>query len=294
MDQDEELAERFERQRPQLRPVAVRLLGSRTEADDAVQDAWLRASRADRSDVVNLGGWPTTIVAGVCLSQLQSRRARPEQPLDDDVPPPVAQSDPERDAVLADVVGGALLVVLDMLTSAERPAFVLHDLFAVPFDEVDRVLDRTPVAARQLASLARRRVAGARAGPSDPQRAAGGVRASLAASREGDFADLLVVLDPNVVLRANATAVLAAKAAAARGAPTPSPEVRSASAVAQVFSGRARAAQPALIDGLPGLVWAPGEDIRAVFDLLMSDRPGRRGPDAGRPAVLRELDIELL
>lgn len=294
MDQDHELAEQFERQRPHLRAVASRLLGSPAEADDAVQDAWLRASRADRSDVANLGGWLTTIVARVCLTQLQSRRARTEVPLDDEVGPHIADSDPERDAILADAVGGALLVVLDTLAPAERLAFVLHDLFAVPFDEVARVLHRTPVATRQLASRARRRVAGAEAGPTDRARAHGVVQAFLAASREGKFADLLAVLDPDVVLRADADAVRAATAAAAHGAPALAHELRGAAAVAQVFSGRAQAAQPARIDGLPGLVWAPGGDVRAVFDLLIHDGRVVAIEMLSDPEVVRHLEIELL
>lgn len=294
MDQDHELAEQFERQRPHLRAVAARLLGSPAEADDAVQDAWLRASRADRSDVANLGGWLTTIVARVCLTLLQSRRARTEVPLDDEVRPHIADSDPERDAILADAVGGALLVVLDTLAPAERLAFVLHDLFAVPFDEVARVLDRTPVATRQLASRARRRVAGAEAGPTDRARAQGVVQAFLAASREGKFADLLTVLDPDVVLRADADAVRAATAAAAHGAPALAHELRGAAAVAQVFSGRAQAAQPALIDGLPGLVWAPGGDVRAVFDLLIHDGRVVAIEMLTQPDVVRHFEIELL
>jgi len=260
-DGDPEFAEQFQRQRPQLRAVAVRLLGSHADADDAVQDAWLRASRADRADVVNLGGWLTTIVARVCLTRLQSRRTRPEQPLDGDVRLPQADSDPERDAVLADAVGDALLVVLDTLTPAERLAFVLHDLFAVPFDEVARVLHRTPVAARQLASRARRRVAGSQAGATDRARAQAVVQAFLAASREGRFTDLLTILDPDVV---------------------------------RVFSGRAQAARPALVDGLPGLVWAPADRVRAVFDLLVRDGRIIAVQMLADPATIQLLDIELL
>lgn len=293
-DGDPEFAEQFQRQRPQLRAVAVRLLGSHADADDAVQDAWLRASRADRADVVNLGGWLTTIVARVCLTRLQSRRTRPEQPLDGDVRLPQADSDPERDAVLADAVGGALLVVLDTLTPAERLAFVLHDLFAVPFDEVARVLHRTPVAARQLASRARRRVAGSQAGATDRARAQAVVQAFLAASREGRFTDLLTILDPDVVLRADPAAVQAATAAAAHGAPPLAADVRGAAAVARVFSGRAQAARPALVDGLPGLLWAPADRVRAVFDLLVRDGRIIAVQMLADPATIQLLDIELL
>jgi RNA polymerase sigma factor (sigma-70 family) len=290
-----ELAEQFERQRPRLHAVAVRLLGSAAEADDAVQDAWLRASRADRSDVVNLGGWLTTIVARVCLTVLQTRRTRPERALDEDVHPPVADSDPERDALLAETVGQALLVVLDTLAPAERLAFVLHDVFAVPFDEVAGVLDRTPVATRQLASRARRRLAGAGAGQAtDQARAEGVVRAFLLASRTGEFTDLLTVLDPDVVLRADPVAVRSAAAAVAQGAPALAPEVRGAAAVAHAFSGRAQAAQPALVDGLPGLIWAPGGEVRVVFDMVVHDDRIVAVEMLADPDLVRELEIELL
>ena len=291
MDQDELFAQQFEQQRPRLWAVAVRLLGEPAQADDALQDAWLRVSRADRSEVVNLAGWLTTVVARVCLTMLQARR--PEQPLDAVRPPP-ADDDPERDAVLADAVGGALLVVLDTLAPAERLAFVLHDLFAVPFDEVARVLDRTPGAARQLASRGRRRVAGAQAGPTDRQRAEGVVRAFLAASRQGEFADLLALLDPDVVLRADEVAVRAATAARAHGAPPLAREVRGAEAVARVFSGRAQAAQPALVDGLPGLVWAPGGTVRSVIDLLVRDGRVVAVEVLAELDAVRALELELL
>ena len=289
-----ELTEQFERHRPRLRAVAVRLLGSTAEADDAVQDAWLRASRADRSDVVNLGAWLTTIVARVCLTALQSRRTHPQRTLDDDVRSPVADSDPERDAVLAETVGRALLVVLDTLAPAERLAFVLHDVFAVPFDEVARVLERTPVATRQLASRARRRLTGAGAGQvTDRARAEGVVRAFHVASRTGEFTDLLAVLDPDVVLRADPVAVRSA-AAAAGGAPALAAELRGAAAVAQAFSGRAAAAQPALVDGLPGLVWAPGGEVRVVFDMVVHDGRVVGIEMLADPDVVGTLEVELL
>jgi len=269
VDEQHWLAERFEADRAHLRAVAYRVLGSRVEADDAVQDAWLRVSRANVSDVRNLTGWFTTIVARICLNALQSRRARGERPMDEQVPEPTEGSDPERDAVLADTVGTALLVVLDTLPPAERLAFVLHDLFAVPFDEIAPVVERSPAAARQLASRGRRRLRTASTEPGDVSRQHAVVEAFLAASREGNFEALLTVLDPDVVLRADSTAVQAAATRQAAGAPTLAHEVHGAHAVSRVFSGRAAAARPALINGRVGAVWASGGRPRAVFDLTL-------------------------
>ncbi|HEU0194280.1 MAG TPA: sigma-70 family RNA polymerase sigma factor, partial [Gaiellales bacterium] len=205
MDQQEWLAGQFEEQRPHLRAVAYRMLGSLSEADDAVQDAWLRLSRADASEVENLRAWLTTVVARVALNMLRSRRTRHEQPLDVRVPDPIIDpadgTDPEHEAMLADSVGLALLIVLETLTPAERLSFVLHDMFAVPFDEIAPIVERSPEATRQLASRARRRVRGA-----DPQPDADltaqweVVEAFLTAARQGDFDALVAVLDPDVVL----------------------------------------------------------------------------------------------
>jgi len=254
------LADRFEAQRGHLRAVAYRMLGSLSEADDAVQEAWLRLSRSDTSEVANLGGWLTTVVARVCLNMLQSRRSRREEPLDGHAPDPVAsrgnESDPEQQALLADSVGLALLVVLDALTPAERLAFVLHDMFAVPFEEIAPIVERTPAATRQLASRARRRVQGKDTVPeTDPGRQRQVVEAFLAASRGGDFDALLAILDPDVVLRAD-------NAAVRMGA---SGEVRGARAVAGTFSGRAQAARLALVNGAPAAVWAVDGKPRMVF-----------------------------
>jgi RNA polymerase sigma factor (sigma-70 family) len=256
------LAERFEAHRPHLRAVAYRMLGSAAEADDAVQEAWLRASRAGADDVDNLGGWLTTVVARVCLNQLRSRRARPEAPLDDQAAELAdGGPDPEAEAVLADAVGPALLVVLDTLSPAERLAFVLHDLFAVPFGEIAEILGRSEAAARQLASRARRRVQGAEAPEGDRARQRLVVEAFLAASREGDFEALLSLLDPQVVVRADAAAVAAGAEA----------EVQGARAVAGTFTGRARFARPALVDGAVGAVWARGGRPRVVFAFTVRD-----------------------
>jgi RNA polymerase sigma-70 factor, ECF subfamily len=260
MDEEDLLAERFEANRTHLRKVAYRILGSLSEADDAVQEAWLRLGRSGANEVDNLGGWLTTVVARVCLDMLRSRKSRREEPLD--VTPSGAVTggeaamDPEHEAVLTDSVGLALLVVLETLAPAERLAFVLHDLFAVPFDEIAPIVGRTPEAARQLASRARRRVQGARTvQDADHTLRREIVDAFLAASREGDFAALLEMLDPDVVLRADAAAVKT-------GAPS---EIRGAAAVAEMFSGRARTAQPVLVDGAPGAVWAPGGRPRVAF-----------------------------
>jgi RNA polymerase sigma factor (sigma-70 family) len=208
MDESTWLQERFEEHRPHLRAVAYRMLGSMSEAEDAVQEGWVRLSRADTSEVENLGGWLTTVVARVCLNTLRARRTHSEVELDEGhVPDPVVRpapaTDPEAEAVMADSVGLALLVVLETLTPPERLAFVLHDMFAVPFDEIGRMLDRSPAAARQLASRGRRRVQGAPAPDADIARQREVVGAFFAAARTGDFDALVTVLDPDVVLRSD-------------------------------------------------------------------------------------------
>jgi RNA polymerase sigma-70 factor (ECF subfamily) len=263
MDERDWLAERFEAHRAQLRAVAYRMLGSLSEADDAVQDAWLRLSRHDTSGVDNLGGWLTTMVARLCLDRLRARASRREQPLGVHLPDPVVSRedgvDPEQQALLAEGVGLALLVVLDTLTPAERLAFVLHDLFAVPFDEIAPIVGRSPTAARQLASRARRRVRRQAAVPDpDPTRQRELVDAFLAAAQQGDFSALLEVLDPEVVLHADS-------GGAAGGAIT---VLRGAAAVAEgalAFSGRARFARPVLVNGAAGvLVSAHGRPLAVM------------------------------
>ena len=208
MNQQQWLADQFEEQRPHLRAVAYRMLGSLSEADDAVQDAWLRLSRADTSEVENMRAWLTTIVARVALNMLRARRTRREQPLDVHLPDPILDpadgTDPEHEALLADSVGLALLVVLETLTPAERLAFVLHDMFALPFEEIAPIVERSPAATRQLASRARRRVRGATPLPEpDLRQQRRVVDAFLAAARDGDFEALVAVLDPDVVLRSD-------------------------------------------------------------------------------------------
>src|SRR5262245_263211 len=210
MNEKKWLVDRFEANRPHLRAVAYRMLGSGTEADDAVQEAWLRLSRADTGDVDNLAGWLTTVVARVCLDMLRSKKSRREEPMDAQPhePPATHDNDPEQDVLLADSVGLALLVVLKELAPAERVAFVLHDMFDLPFDEIAPIVGRSPAATRQLASRARRRVQGAPTAPDDdPARQREVVDAFLAASRGGDMGALLAVLDPGVVFRADPVAV---------------------------------------------------------------------------------------
>ena len=297
MAQHEWLAERFEEHRSRLRAVACRMLGSPGEADDAVQEAWLRLSRSDTGGIENLGGWLTTVVARVCLDTLRSRTSRREVPSESPTgESPIARvpdsaagrgdgDDPEREALVADSVGTALLVVLETLTPAERVAFVLHDVFAVPFAEIAPVVDRSPAAAKMLASRARHRVReGAAAPEADPAHQREIVGAFLAASREGDFEALLALLDPDVVLRADGAAV---RVGAER-------EVRGARAVADTFWGRARAARKALLDGAAGAVWAAGGQPRVVFDFTIA-----RGKIVGidliaEPDHLLRLDLTLL
>ena len=252
MNEPDLLAERFEEQRGRLRSVAYRVLGSLSEADDAVQEAWLRVSRADTSEVERMDAWLTTVVARVSLNMLRSRNVRREEPLDLRVPDPIVDrvdgTQPEHEALLADSVGLALLVVLEQLTPPERLAFVLHDMFAMPFDDIAPIVDRSPAAARQLASRARRRVQGWDTVPDaglDEQREV--VDAFLAAAREGDFERLLELLDPGIVLRADFGPL----------APTPLREVRGAEAVAGQAQGYARLGlehHHVLVNGAPGMV----------------------------------------
>jgi RNA polymerase sigma-70 factor (ECF subfamily) len=289
MDELDWLGAQFQTNRSRLRAVAYRMLGSLTEADDAVQESWLRVSRSGTSGVQNMAGWLTTVVARVCLDMLRSRTSRREEPFGVQAPEPIASRedgiDPEREALLADSVGPALLVVLETLTPAERLAFVLHDMFAVPFDEIARIVGRSPAAARQLASRARRRVQGAAPVPdADLTRQGEVVDAFLAASRGGDFDALLALLDPDVVLRADHAAV---NAGASR-------EVRGATAVAGTFSGRARFAQPVLVDGAEGAVWAPGGRPRVVFDFTITRGKIIEIHLVADPERLRHLDLTVL
>ena len=281
----EPLAEAFEENRARLRSAAYRMLGSATEADDAVQEAWLRLSRSDASAVENLSGWLTTVVGRVCLDMLRSRRSRREEPLEtrETLAEAEEDADPEREALLGDSVGMALMVVLDRLSPAERVAFVLHDMFGVSFEEIAPIVGRTPAAARQLASRARRRVRGASADGSDPGRQRELVDAFLAASRRGDFAALLAVLDPEVVLRADGAAVRMGAEAEVRGAPQ----------VAETFSGRARAVRPAVVDGAAGAVWMVEGRPRMVFGFTIEHGKIAAIEMLADPGRLGQLDVVL-
>jgi RNA polymerase sigma factor (sigma-70 family) len=289
MEDHEWLADRFEANRTHLRAVAFRMLGSSSEAEDAVQEAWIRLSRSGTTGVENLGGWMTTIVARICLDMLRSRKSRREESLDTPLADSAAAgeegTDPEREALLADSIGLALLVVLKTLAPAERVAFVLHDMFDLPFDEIAPIVGRSPAAARQLASRARRRVQGADTAPgSDRAQQRQVVDAFLAASRGGDFDALLALLDPDVVLRSDDAAVLV-------GA---SKEVRGAMAVAETFSGRARVAQLALLDGSVGAVWAPGGKPRVAFAFTISSGKIVGIDLLADPERLSRLDLTIL
>src|ERR671925_1446183 len=292
MDETEFLAERFEEQRTRLRAVAYRMLGSMSEADDAVQEAWLRLSRTDSGAIENLEGWLTTVVARVSLNMLRSRNLRREEPLGVRLPDPIVDradgTDPEHEALLADSVGLALLVVLETLSPAERLAFVLHDMFAVPFDEIAPIVDRSPEAARQLASRARRRVQGEKTVPDadlDDQREV--VEACMAAARDGDFARLVAVLDPEVVLRADLGPLPAGGARGGRGA-------EAVATQAGTYSRLGLAPRPALINGAAGWVTMRDGQPFSVAGVTVRKRRLVEIDILADPARLRELDLTVL
>jgi len=292
MSERELLANAFEQNRGHLRAVAYRILGSASEADDAVQETWLKLSRSDAGTIENLGGWLTTVVARVCLDMLRSRSSRREEALDVEVVEPIAATappaDPEQQTLLADSVGTALLIVLDRLEPAERLAFVLHDMFAVSFDEIASILGRSPEAARQLASRARRRVQASPATPSTnfpEQRRV--VDAFLAALRNGDFEGLVAVLDPDVVVRID-------EAAARPGAPREIRGARNWAKGAVAFSQMARSVHAMLVDGTVGLVWAPrGRLLRALTFTLKQGKIAEVEIIAD-DAHLQQLDLAVL
>jgi RNA polymerase sigma-70 factor (ECF subfamily) len=287
MDANDLLVEQFEEHRAHLRAVAYRMLGSISEADDALQEAWLRVSRAGTSDVENIGGWLTTVVGRVCLNILRSRGTRREEPLNPNVPDPIVSRetgvDPEQEALMADSVGLALLVVLETLPPAERLAFVLHDMFAVPFDEIGPVVGRSATAARQLASRARRRVQGAAPAPdSDRKRQREVVDAFFAAARDGDFEALVAVLDPDVVLRSD------------RGALPGSAVIRGAEAVASqalMFADPSRLVRPALVNGAAGVVVAADGQPVSVMGFTVADGKIVAIDALGDPERLGRLDL---
>ena len=284
MDETDWLAARFEEQRAHLRAVAYRMLGSLAEADDAVQNSWLRLSRADPAGVENLAGWLTTVVARECLKMMRARRTRREEPLADLTAGPHDVSDPEAEALLADSVGPALMVVLDTLGPAERLAFVLHDIFAVPFDEIAAILERSPAASRQLASRARRRVQGATPPPNaDPGRQRQIVDAFLAALRNGDFEALVAVLDPDVLLRDDSA-----------GLPGGVAQLRGAPAVGRYALGFSRSAQfvePALVNGAVGLAVVPQGQIMGALGFTCSDGKITEIDMISEPGRLQDVDL---
>lgn len=292
------LSERFEEDRPRLRALAYRMLGSRSEADDAVQEAWLRLHRAGADAVENMGGWLTTVVSRVCLDMLRSRQSRREEPIGEQADHGRSAggdgADPEGEALLADSVGLALLVVLDTLTPAERLAFVLHDLFGMPFEEIGPIVGRSPEAARQLASRARRRVRGAPASPGgDRERQRAVVAAFLTAARAGDLEGLLAVLDPDAVVRIDAAARIDAPAAEA-GMPR---EVRGAAAWAHqliALSRGLRSVRMALIHGSPGLIVAPAGRLSRALAFTLDGSRITRLEVIGDPDRLRELEVAVL
>jgi RNA polymerase sigma-70 factor (ECF subfamily) len=292
VDEREYLVERFEANRTHLRAVAYRMLGSVSEADDAVQEAWLRLSRSDTAAVENLGAWLTTVVARVSLDMLRSRASRREEPLGPHVPEPIVSRadgvDPEHEALLADSVGLALLVVLETLAPAERLAFVLHDMFAVPFDEIAPIVGRSPTAARQLASRARRRVRGATPAPdADLARQREVVDAFLAAARGGDFDALVAVLDPDVVLRIDRGALRPGASREVRGVPAVVEQVRS-------FARLASFARPALVNGAAGFVVTSRARPLAVAGFTVANGKIVEIDLLADPARLRELDLTVL
>jgi RNA polymerase sigma factor (sigma-70 family) len=295
MSEQDWLAERFQAHRPRLRAVAYRMLGSLSEADDAVQGAWLRLSRTDTSGVDNLGGWLTTLVARECLDMLRARTARREQPQGVHLPDPVISAqdglDPEQQALLAEGIGLALLVVLDTLTPAERLAFVLHDTFAVPFDEIAPIVGRSPAATRQLASRARRRVQRQATVPdADLARQREVVDAFFAAAHEGDFTALVAMLDPDVVVRADTGAAPAGAWRVARGAVAVAEQLRTIGGFARL----ARFAQPALVNGAAGVMVAPGGRPVAVMGFTIRGGKITEIDILADPARLRRLDLAVL
>jgi RNA polymerase sigma factor (sigma-70 family) len=288
MDEKKWLAEQFEANRAHLRKVAHRMLGSVSDADDAVQQSWLRISRADARDVENLSGWLTTIVGRVCLDMLRTRKIRGEEALGPHIPEPLDAHDPEHDSLIAESIGLALLVILEKLSPAERTAYVLHDMFDLPFDQIAPIVGRSTEAARQLASRARRRVQGGDIVP-DPDRARQReiVEAFLLAARTRDFDALIAVLDPDVVLRAD-------QAAARSEAPI---EVRGASAVARgalSYSGRAASSHLLLVNGAIGTAWFQDGRLAVVSTLSVENGKVVSIDIIADPERLRGLDLGLL
>lgn len=273
MNETELLAQKFEANRDHLRAVAYRMLGSRSDADDAVQETWLRLSRADSGTVENLTGWLTTVVGRVCLDLLRTRKMRHEETIGTEAEAVANNDNAEHDMTLADSIGMAMLAVLNTLSPPERVAFVLHDMFNLPFEDIAVIVNRSPAAARQLASRARRRVQGQQAvSEADRTRQRETVTAFLNASRGGDFEALLAVLDPHIVLRADAAAIAISAARASQVAPElTAPEMRGRENIAKLFHRRATTARPASVDGAPGLVVPINGMLIAVFEFTIEN-----------------------
>ncbi|HET6503454.1 MAG TPA: sigma-70 family RNA polymerase sigma factor [Amycolatopsis sp.] len=287
MNEHERLAERFESQRGQLGALAYRMLGSPSEADDAVQEAWLRLSRSDPGRIENLESWLRTVVSRLCLDMLRTRHSRREDPWDGQSLAQADQDEPEHEAVLIDSVGRAMLVVLDRLTPAERIAFVLHDLFAVPFGEIAPLVDRTPAAAKKLASRARARVRGSSPVPAGAQAHRRVVEAFLTAARDGDLEALLAVLAPDVVRRADLAALAPGRETVVSGAVTVAREMLD-------FGRGARFAEPALVDGTVGAVVAPHGRLLRVLAVAVADDRVTGYEVIADPVRLRRLDVAVL
>jgi len=298
MAEEKMLAREFQDNRARLYALAYRMLGSAAEADDVLQEAWLRVSRADSSQIANLAGWLTTIVARLCLDSLRARALRREEPSTSERADRWvdANATAEEEHILADSVGLALLVVLDTLTPSERLAFVLHDTFDLAFDQIARIIGSTPSAARKLASRARRRVQGApldSEGDPDLELERRVVDAFLLASRTGDLVGLLAVLDPDVVLRADPIAVAGSAASTDPRTPRLGPELRGASSVAGTFNGRAQAARPARVNGAAGAVWAPEGTARVAFDFTVKGGVITRIEVVADPERLSRFELDL-
>lgn len=274
MEKNDWLAKNFEETRKHLKAVAYQMLGSKGEAEDAVQEAWIRLNSSNSEEIENLRGWLTTVVARICLDMLRSRKTKREEPLEEkhsDIADDKPANHFEKDLLLADSVGPALMLVLDLLTPAERIAFVLHDIFDLSFAEIAPIIDRTEEATRQLASRARRRVKGANTSQEDLDRQQAVVSAFLAASREGNFEALIRLLHPDAVLRADEAAIKIAEANKAKGAPQFKAEINGAKAVAETLKGKAMGAQLAWINGAAGATWAPGGKPAVVFAYSVSE-----------------------
>lgn len=298
MSENDWLANKFKENHSHLHAVAYRILGSQSEAEDALQEAWLRLTKSDANGIENLGGWLTTVVARICLDALRSRKVRQEGELLDAQHPELSEefrgASPEDDVLLADSIGPALLIVLETLAPAERVAFVLHDLFDLSFEDIAPIVGKSEMATRQLASRARRRVRGAKDSSENEMQKREIVSAFLRASREGDFVSLLQLLDPAVVLRADDTAVKVAKANKAHGAPNFQNKMHGADTIAELFKGRATAAQLALINGTTGTTWVSGGKPRVVFAFSITNGKISEIDVIMSPEDLNDFDVKVL